>query len=124
MNFALVLAALLWILTGTSFTSSPAQAQVSIKPLRQCWTVFPLSIFEGKPWFEAPSCPAGWMPNCARQAGVCVTQLGEHAAVCREWQCVRGPVDITKGPPVIKPPREEFPRPPFPCEPFKCPFPW
>jgi hypothetical protein len=119
MNFAPVLAApLLLILTGTSFTSSSAQAQVS----SQCWTVFPLSIHEGKPWFEAPTCPSGWTPRCARQAGFCFTQVGEAAAVCREWQCVL--VDPRKDPPVIKKPREELPRPQFPCEPFKCPFPW
>jgi hypothetical protein len=68
MNFAPVLAApLLLILTGTSFTSSPAQAQVSISrppsPPSPCWTVFPVKKYEGKLWFEAPSCPAGWTPT-------------------------------------------------------------
>ena len=58
MNFAPVLAApLLLILTGTSFASSPAQAQV-IKPLRECWTVFPLSIFEGQTLVRGSIVPA------------------------------------------------------------------
>lgn len=127
MKFAPVLAApLLLILTGTSFTSSRAQAQVSISrspsPPGPCWTVFPLKEYEGRLWFEAPSCPSGSRLRCARQSGVCVTQLGEQAAVCREWQCVI--VDPRKPHPVEKKPREELPRPPFPCEPFKCPFPW
>jgi hypothetical protein len=118
MNFAPVLAApLLLILTGTNFTSSPAQAQVP------CWTVFPLKQYDGRLWFDAPSCPSGSTPRCARQSGVCVTQLGEQAAVCRKWQCML--VDPRKPQPEEKKPREEFPRPPFPCEPFKrCPFPW
>jgi hypothetical protein len=121
MNFAPVLAApLLLILTGT-FTSSPAQAQVSItRPPGHCWTVFPLKNYEGRLWFEAPSCPSGWTPRCARQSGVCVTQLGETAYVCREWRCARAPLRIPDGKGDLS--RCEPPNCiPFPCEPFKCP---
>jgi hypothetical protein len=124
MNFAPVLAApLLLILTGTSFTSSPAQAQVRpdfiTRPPSHCWTVFPLKNYEGGLWFEVPSCPSGWTPRCARQSGRCVTQLGETANVCREWRCARAPLrmpDKRDGgrcePPTCNP---------FPCGPFKCP---
>jgi hypothetical protein len=119
MNFARVLAApLLLILAGTSFTIYPAHAQVSIKPLRQCWTVFPLNIFEGKPWFEAPSCPSGWVPHCARQSGMCITQLNEIAYACREWRCVLGIIpDVKRDESRCEPPTCR----PFPCEPFRCP---
>jgi hypothetical protein len=127
MNFAPVLAApLLLILTGTSFTSSPAHAQVRpdfiARPPSHCWTVFPLKNFEGSLWYEVPSCPSGWDPRCARQSGRCVTQLGETANVCREWRCARTGLGIIRD---VKRDESRCEPPwcrPFPCEPFKqCP---
>jgi hypothetical protein len=126
MNFAPVLAApLLLILTGMSFTSSPAQAQVRpdfiTRPTSYCWTVFPLKNYEDGLWFEVPSCPSGWTPHCARQSGRCVTQLGETANVCREWRCARTGLGIIRDVRRDKSKCESPTCRPFPCEPFKCP---
>jgi hypothetical protein len=111
----IVVLALLLILGGTSFASSPAQAQGSIiGPPSQCFTFFPLINYEGARWFELqlPSCPAGRMPRCSKRSA-CITQLGEKAAVCREWRCVFG----------FRPPLE---RDPGECVPpgryGECPF--
>jgi hypothetical protein len=129
MNVAPVLAALLLlILTGTSFTSSPAQAQVRpdfiARSTSHCWTVLPLKNFEGSLWYEVPSCPSGWTLRCPRQSGRCVTQFGETANVCREWRCARTGLGIIRD---VKRDESRCDPPtcrPFPCEPFNCPLPF
>jgi hypothetical protein len=137
MNFAPVLAVLmlriivlapLLILGGTSFTGSPAQAQVigPPRPLLSCWTLYPVLTYEDLPWFEAPSCPSGWVPHCDRQSGACMSQFG-IAYLCREWRCIRGSFPQS---PKRDESRCEPPTCPVRCdiEPLKCnprpPFPF
>jgi hypothetical protein len=111
----IVVLALLLVLGGTSFTSSPAHAQVSIPgPAGRCFTLFPLTKYEGEYWFELlqPSCPPRQKPRCFKKSA-CTTQFGE-ASVCREWRCV-----LAGLPPVKRDPGECVP----PGRYGECPIP-
>jgi hypothetical protein len=72
----IVVLALLLIVGGTSFNSSPAQAQRPAFPTQAftpCWTVL------------LPACPPGRLLVCYNR--IACSYFGQQGSLCTEWRC-------------------------------------
>jgi hypothetical protein len=79
----IIVSALLLILGGPSFTSSPAQAQGPTTPFG------PGTSTEALPWCSGlsltPYCPVG-IPACTKP--IPCSYFDQRASMCGEWRCI------------------------------------